>query len=127
MSPQPLKKITSITILDETYDLAKNGDHFHLVEHKEPDAYLRPVARQVNLFQWIGGVEEDCISPRVQALVDLLGEAHLKVISLENELFKANAALQREAEPESKYRRPIVAREGGTIGIPVLEDEDTKS
>lgn len=120
---EPLERISSISILGESYDLARNGSHFHLVEHKEPDAYNRPVARQVPLAGWVN-------NDKVQALVDIIGDLHLqmsvnelaastRISALEDELARAHTALQREAEPEAKSRRPIAIRESGQGGIGV--------
>lgn len=116
--PAPLKKITSISIVNVDYDIARNGEHYHLVEHKEPDAYCRPVARQVDLGDWIGDISTRKVA-RVQAILDLLGESCLHVVSLEDELSRAHAALQREAEPDAKPRRAVAAREqsAGVSGI----------
>lgn len=114
---KPLEKVASIVVLDETYDLAKNGSHFHLVEHREPDAYCRPVARKVGLDTWAG-------LDRMQALLDLIGSSYSRIAVLEEELDRAHAALQREAEPESpKSRRPVVLREssGGVVIGGLLE------
>lgn len=113
-NPSPLKRVASITLLTEPYDLAINGEHFHLVEHREPDAYARPVARRIDPLKWIG---ED--GHRLQALLDLLGERVARVAELEGELARVHAALQREAEPES--RRPVKAARGeaqaGVVGV----------
>jgi hypothetical protein len=100
---KPLRPIGSLAILDISYDLAANGAHYHLVEHKEPDAYCRPVARRVELADWL-------TPDRAQNMLDLLGYSYARVAELEAELGKAHTALQREAEPE---RRPA-ARERGT-------------
>lgn len=96
----PLKKVSSVTILNISYDLAKNGDHYYLVEHKEPDAYDRPVARRVNLTEWLD-------VPEFQSLLDLYGESLSKIISLEDEISKLHSALQREAGPDN-IRRSVV-------------------
>lgn len=123
--PKPLRRITTITLCGDSYDLAINGDHYHLVEHKEPDAYLRPVARKVELNAWLGEHSTPFAEARVQALLDLLGERESTVLVLEAELERVHTALQREAEPGASSRRPI-ARESGA-GLPnVLEENGFK-
>lgn len=116
----PLRKITSITILGETYDLAQNGGDYHLVGYEEPDAYCNPVARKVHLLKWL---EED----RVQALLNLCGDSYSQIVTLEEKLSKANAALQREAEPDSKPRRPVTSRETSVGVVNVLEGKGEES
>lgn len=116
----PLKKITSISIVNVDFDIARNGDHYHLVEHKEPDAYCRPVARQVDLGEWME-------IRRIQAMLDLLGDSYSRIALLEEELSRAHTALQREAEPDSKPRRPVSARETSVGVSNILEGKGEES
>lgn len=113
----PLRKITSVSILDDSYDLARNGECCHLVEQREPDAYRRPVARKVDLEMWI-------TTERVQALLDLYGDSLDKITMLEEELSRSHAALQREAGPDSVRRSQVsVSRESVTSLPGVLDAE----
>lgn len=117
LTPAPLKKLTSVLILGVSYDLAQNGNHCHLVENKEPDAYCRPVARKVNLQEWMD-------VPEVQALLDLLGESYGKITALEEELARSHAALQREAGPDtSRTGRPQVTAREAPTSVPGILDE----
>lgn len=121
----PLTPVSTLEILGENYDLAKNGQDFHLVQHREPDAYGRPVARRVALSDWIS--EQRLLQPtyisvgeaRVQSLLNVIGQSLSRIKSLEDELSRAHAALQREAEPDAKPRRAVAAREqsAGVSGI----------
>lgn len=117
----PLIPVSTLDILGQSYDLAKNGGSFHLVEHREPDAYGRPVARKIEIQTWIREMErQECIGPeRVQSLLNITGQSLLRIKSLEDELSRAHTALQREAEPDAKQRRPVSQREvsAGVTGV----------
>lgn len=104
----PLMAVSTLDILEITYDIAKNGENFHLVEHRDPDAYGRPVARRVVLADWISGADGETY---VQCLLNVVGQSLLRIKSLEDELSRAHTALQREAEPDAKPRRAVTARE----------------
>lgn len=104
----PLVKKAGIVLLDSPYDLAKNGEHFHLVDCASRDAYGNPIARKVSV------AGELCHGDTVQGLIDLLGDAYTKIFALDEEISRAHVALQRESEPLSHSRRPsgLSTREG---------------
>lgn len=81
MSGETLSKVTEIEICGKKYDLARNGK-FVLVEPRENDAYGRPVSREVRLWEWTRNPEGDPDVSKVQALLDLLGEAIIKLQSI---------------------------------------------
>lgn len=124
----PLTPVSTLDILGQSYDLAKNGGNFHLVEHRDPDAYGRPVARRIEIQSWIREMErQECVGPdRVQSLLNITGQSLLRIKSLEDELSRAHTALQREAEPDAKPRRAVAAREQspGVSGILEPSKED---
>jgi hypothetical protein len=76
----PLRKIAEIELAGEKLDLARNGEHYHLVRAEQQDAYGRPVARKVPphafLVERAGNCDDEWSlrSDRAQALVDLIGE-----------------------------------------------------
>lgn len=124
MSATPLVKITSVQIFEVSYDLAQNGGDFHLVEYKEPDAYLHPVARKVNLDEFLSHLG----TPRVQSILNLLGVSYSRITALEEELSRAHTALQREAEPDAKSRRPVSPSRESSAGISnILEAKGEES
>ena len=107
----PLVKKASVKLVDLPYDLARNGEHFHLIECHQCDAYGNPIARKVNLGELSG-------ASYVQGLIDLLGEAYAKIAALDEEVGRAHVALQRESEPLSHPRRSsgLSTRDGvGTV------------
>lgn len=115
INPSPLTKVASIQILSGDYDLSRNGSDFHLVEHKEPDAYLRPVARKIDLIGWL---DSDNGHKRVQELLNILGARYQEIECLKSELERVNIALQREAEPSShKSRRQNKDNRENLLGV----------
>lgn len=116
-SESPLRKIASVSILETNYDLARNGEHCHLVEHKEPDAYCRPVARKVDLEKAAGPVF-------FQAILDLYGSALDRIVALEEEVLRSHAALQREAGPDTVRRSQVTVSRESVTSLPGVLDAE---
>lgn len=73
-----LQKIAEVEIDDIRLDLAKNSEYC-LVWQRGPDAYGRPVAEKVDLLQFLGLADTGAGRRRVQALLDLLGDALVRL------------------------------------------------
>jgi hypothetical protein len=96
---QPLQPIAEITLLGEKYDLAKNGS-FALVR-TEPDDYGRPRAKRVDVVnllfagrEVVRGQEMQAVKI-VEALLDLLGDAHLR-LQQQRDVLRRNPGLLAE-------------------------------
>ena len=92
MSDRPLQRVGEIELAGGTYDVAKNGEHYHVVEISIDD-YGRPSAVKLSLFEASALFSADGWAALAEALLDALGE---KMVSLEG-----RRAMQhpREIEP----------------------------
>lgn len=72
-----LQKIAEIEVDGVRLDLAKNGEYC-LVWQKGPDAYGRPVAEKIDAESFFG-LKGATGGERVQALLDLLGDALVRL------------------------------------------------
>lgn len=75
-----LRRVAEVKVAGTVYDIARNGEHYHLVLIDEPDAYGRPVAREIELESFLdptgkGREYASVMAARRQDLLDCLGEA----------------------------------------------------
>lgn len=79
-----LTKIAELDLDGQRLDVAKGGEHFHLVRADERDDYDRPKATRLDLEEFLTRREKlaeamfrepELILARAQALLDALGEA----------------------------------------------------
>ncbi len=81
-----LRPIAKIALIDTEYDLARNGEHYHLVR-TEPDDYDQPRAKRLDVGTYLTGdpsyVPDSRIANAAQALLDVLGEPVERVQALQ--------------------------------------------
>lgn len=86
-----LRKIAELELKGQRYDLARNGEHYHLVK-TDPDDYGQPRGVKVALGSFLRGNGQPSQSLALdvnqavdgaQALLDVLGETVEKVQSLQ--------------------------------------------
>lgn len=82
MSGEALRKVASVVLAGQELDLAKNGEHFHLVVEDGNTAYGHPIHRRVAL---------PLCDDYVQGLLDQLGAAKIENAELRAALARSES------------------------------------
>jgi hypothetical protein len=81
-----LRPVAKSALINTEYDLARNGEHYHLVR-TEPDDYGQPRAKRLDVGAYLTGdpllVLDAKIVDAAQALLDVLGETVERVQALQ--------------------------------------------